>query len=178
MSSMIYPEGLTTHYVGAEIEIKASAEEVWQVISEPGNLNHCHPFCKKNEVKKWGAIGAVDSIEYYNGLHLKRVFTQWSQGQGYELIIGKGKQASAKVLWEIIPTNEDLSILRINIHVLPSIALTQYPRIFRRVIGALYLMPRMQHYIKSVVKGFKYYIETGTAVKMNQFGYNKMFSIR
>ncbi|MCH2082949.1 MAG: hypothetical protein MK226_11210 [Saprospiraceae bacterium] len=175
---MNYTEGLKTQKVYAQVKVNASSEEVWKVISMPGNLNYCHPFCKSNQVEKWGGIGAIDFIEYYNGLHLKRIFKEWNEGKGYELIIGNGKQASAKVKWEIKPINEGESYLVIRINIIPSIALKPYPKILRGIISKLYLMPNMRSYLSSVVNGFKYYIETGKEVKVNQFGYNKMFSLK
>ena len=36
----------------------------------------------------------------------------------------------------------------------------------------------MRHYIQTVCKGFKYYIETNDLVKKNQFGYNPLFSTK
>ena len=79
---MIFNESKTTENVYSEININM---KIWKMISEPGNLNLCHPFCKSNVVEKWNGVGAIDYIEYYNGLSLKRLFTGWK----YELIIGK-----------------------------------------------------------------------------------------
>jgi len=171
-------ERLIRQKVYAQVKIRASQQAVWEVISEPGNLNYCHPFCKSNYVEKWGGIGAIDFIEYYNGLCLKRIFIEWKEGKGYELIIEKGKEAAAKVKWEIIPIKELESHLVISIDILPSVVLKRYPKILRGIMSKLFLMPHMKSYVVSVVKGFKYYIETDTKVKFNQFGYNKMFSIR
>ena len=33
--------------------VHASAREVWQLISTPGNLEKFHPYCAKNPVKHW-----------------------------------------------------------------------------------------------------------------------------
>ena len=30
-----------------------SSSELWDLISTPGNLNDCHPFCQTNEVLEW-----------------------------------------------------------------------------------------------------------------------------
>ena len=57
---------LSTFKVFYQTKIEASSEEVWKVISAPGNLNYCHPFCKSNLIEKWGGVGAKDTIEYYN----------------------------------------------------------------------------------------------------------------
>ena len=47
--------------------IAASAEQVWEAISAPGNLEPCHPFCKTNTTERWPGEGSVDRLEYLNG---------------------------------------------------------------------------------------------------------------
>ena len=106
---MKFSDSKATEKVYSEININASTSKIWKMISEPGNLNLCHPFCKSNTVEKWNDVGAVDFIEYYNGLTMKRLFTSWTPKEGYELIIGKGNQGVAKVKWEINPKNKQSS---------------------------------------------------------------------
>ena len=165
------------HIVSHRSKIQADAGAVWKVISTPGNLNLCHPFCKKNKVLNWGGVGATDIVEYYNGLVLRRIFTDWNEGKGFELLIGKGTYALARVSWAITALEEGTAELSIRIHSFPDVALSKYPRPLRRLISKVYFLPNMSKYIKAVVKGFKYYIETGLPVEMNQFGTNQMFSI-
>lgn len=168
---------LSEYVVSYRSKINASTDRVWKVISTPGNLNFCHPFCKENNVIKWDGIGAADTIEYYNGLVLNRLFTEWDEGNGYELLIGDSAYAAAKVLWSITFVKDGISELSITINVFPDIALKKYPKLLRRIISKIYFLPNMSEYIKAVVKGFKYYIETGSPVKINQYGFNRMFSI-
>ena len=156
--------------------IEAMREKVWKVISSEGNLEYCHPFCKNNPVSIWGKVGAKDMIEYYNGLTLHREFSEWTEGVGYKLNIGQGKYATATVFWEIENLGEKRSTLSIKINLYTDVALANYPRLLRKPIIKYYFIPHMFHYVKSVVNGFKYYIETGKPVQKNQFGVNKMFS--
>ncbi len=169
---------LSTSVISYTNRINASSVKLWEVISTPGNLNSCHPFCKKNTVIKWSEVGSEDSIEYYNGLVLNRLFTDWNTGKGYELFIGNGASATAKVIWTITDNKDGTSNLSIVIYLFTDIALMHYPKSFRPLIKRLYFLPKMSQYIKSVVKGFKFYIETGIPVKKNQFGNNSMFSTR
>ena len=53
--------------VSATRHIKAPVEKIWAVISSPGNLAHCHPFCENNPVEKWPGKGSLDSVYYYSG---------------------------------------------------------------------------------------------------------------
>lgn len=74
------------HY---KIRINAPSEKVWDIISSPGNLEYCHPFCESNPVDKWPGKESIDYVNYYNGLKYIRKFTDWKTGIGYELLIGK-----------------------------------------------------------------------------------------
>lgn len=166
----------TTTVVSYTTTIQATATQLWEVITTPGILERCHPFCEKNEVLQWPGIGAKDTITYYNGVVLHRYFTKWEQGKGYELYIGRGRYAAAKVLWEIHPETKTTAKLAITIELFRTIALQRYPKVFRGLISTFYFTPNMQKYIQSVGKGFKYYLETGASVEKNQFGNNPLFS--
>ncbi len=112
---MIYNNKLPTFTVFAKTIILSPKEKIWKTISLPGNLVNYHPFCKSNKVELWNGIGSKDTIEYYNGLRLKRIFINWNENNGYELIIGHGKLASAKVNWEIIQSDNYSAELKITI---------------------------------------------------------------
>ena len=68
--------------------ISAPAEKVWDAISMPGNLELCHPFCKKNPVEVWPGPDSRDEVHYLNGLIFERQFCGWIDGIGYDLNIG------------------------------------------------------------------------------------------
>ncbi len=74
------------------IIIDATVARVWEVISQPGNLNLCHPFCKENIVKNWSGKDSADRIIYYNGMELERNFIEWEIEKGYKLMIGKKEE--------------------------------------------------------------------------------------
>lgn len=168
---------ITKSVLSSEININSSTERVWNIISSPNNLNHSHPFCKVNIIQKWGKEGAKDTIEYYNNLVLNRYFIKWREGKGYELIIVKGNQNLGKVIWEILELEKDVSRLKISLNIYPEITLKKYPSYIIPIIKQTYFLPNMNKYLLSVVKGFKYYIETGNDVQRNQFGNNPMFSL-
>ena len=159
-----------------QVNIKASLDKVWKAISVEGNLNNCHPFCKFNHVVNWDCENSEDQIEYYNGLILTRKFTNWDPNKGYELKILKNDLLIALVNWEIISNDKGYSNLIITIDFKPKIILNKYPIFLHSLLIKYFLKPRMLHYLRSVLLGFKYYIETGNIVVKNQFGLNKMFS--
>ena len=61
--------------VKKKIKLKHSTQEVWKVISSPGNLNLFHPFCKSNKVIKLNnSIIKRDQLVYHNGLTFLGIF--------------------------------------------------------------------------------------------------------
>ena len=82
--------------VTQSIEFKLTIEELWNLISEPGNLNSSHPYCKTNEVISWDEENHSDRLVYLNGRNYIRHFQTWEEGKGYTLLIGKenGAQSS------------------------------------------------------------------------------------
>jgi hypothetical protein len=77
---------------------------MWQVISAPGYLEPCHPFCKRNPVQRWAANGAADTIHYWSGRVVHRRFTAWLEGAGYDLVVDDNAGVEqARVRWRIEP---------------------------------------------------------------------------
>jgi hypothetical protein len=159
--------------VAATRQIKAPPEKIWAVISSPGNLAHCHPFCENNPVEKWPGKGSLDSVYYYSGWVYHRLFTEWFDGVGYDLEIGRKKGRKSRVSWRIHKINDSEGELTIT--VFPQ-GLQQLSVFLRWLPHFAYLRPRLRSYLISVVKGFEWYITTGQPVKRNQFGAHKWFS--
>ena len=91
-------------------KIDSSAQELWKIISKPGNLNLTHPFCKKNDIIKWDGKGSKDVLIYLNGLTYFREFTDWKNKIGYTLLIGRKRGPKSKVIWEINSTNNSVCL--------------------------------------------------------------------
>jgi hypothetical protein len=160
--------------ITASRKIETSPQNVWLAISRPGNLEDCHPFCEKNPVDQWPGVGARDTIHYYSGWVLDREFTNWIDGVGYDLTIGREGGRKSYVSWQITAEQENVSTLSITI----------YPHIFQNIPTVIRWMPHivaikpfLHSYLESVVKGFDWFITTGKSVQMNQFGTHKWFSI-
>lgn len=159
--------------VSATRPIKEPAEKIWAVISSPGNLAHCHPFCENNPVEKWPGKGSIDSVYYYSGWVYHRLFTGWFDSVGYDLEIGRKKGRKSQVSWRIHRINDTQSELTIT--VFPQVL--QHLSVFIRWLPHFaYLRPMLRNYLISVVNGFEWYITTGEPVKRNQFGSHKWFS--
>ncbi len=155
------------------ISIEATPNEVWDIISKPGNLEFCHPFCESNPVEKWPGSKSIDYVHYYNGLKFERLFTNWIEGKGYDLLIGEKNGRKSKVIWRINKTDDTCSKLKITIY--PH-KFSQYPKFLKPIIYSFYVQPMLSKYLSSVLKGYQWYITQNKPIKKNQFGTHKWFS--
>ena len=155
------------------IIIKTDSQRVWNVISKQGNLELCHPFCKSNPVEKWAGDKSIDYVNYYNGEMYQRIFTNWIDGQGYDLLIGRKNGEKSKVIWRINQYDDKSCELKITIYPHDII---KYSNIIKSLINSLYVRPNLRKYLSSVLKGFQFYIIQGQPVQKNQFGTHKWFS--
>ena len=158
--------------VTQSIEFKLTIEELWNLISEPGNLNSSHPFCKTNEVISWDEKNHSDRLVYLNGRNYIRHFQTWEEGKGYTLLIGEENGSQSFVRWEI---EEQDGGSKLTITVYPFI-LAKLPKILAFIPHILWVKPRLGSYLKSVLSGFKHYSTTGESVPRNHFGKHPWFS--
>ena len=154
--------------------ISASAKDVWSVISMPGNLEQCHPFCAQNPVEEWPGKESRDEVHYLNGWVFERRFSQWIEGVGYDLEIGKSGGSKSFVSWRIVPLDSHSCSLNISVypHLLQNIHFT-----IRWLPHILYIGPKLRSYLSSVTRGFDWYITRGESVPRNQFGIHPWFSV-
>jgi hypothetical protein len=159
----------------AEKKIEAPAYELWRVISSPGNLELCHPFCASNPVREWPGPDSRDEVHYLNGLIYERDFCRWIDGVGYDLKIGARGGKKSFVSWRISAIEQDLCELRITVY---PYVLQRFPDLIRRIPHYVWLRPRLRSYLDSVVSGFDWYVTRGEPVKKNAFGTHPWFSPR
>ena len=150
-----------------------SSDVLWKLISAPGNLNDCHPFCKSNEVLQWDGEGHMDRLVYLNGRTYIRQFLTWDEGEGYTLRIGEENGLQSFVQWEINAISENKSQLTITVD---PYLLAGYPKVVSFLPYQFWIKPRMRRYLRSVVSGFEYVARTGEPVPRNHFGRHPWFS--
>ena len=148
-------------------------DELWKIISEPGNLNNSHPFCKSNEAIQWSKEEHSDRLVYLNELNFIRNFLTWDEGLGYTLLIGEAGGPQSYVVWEIDSAPEGKSKLTITVY--PHI-LAGLPIIIAYLPHTMWVRPRLQKYLRSVLSGYEYYLQNGKAVPRNHFGRHPWFS--
>ena len=161
--------------VSAEQVIAAPASIVWEIISKPGNLEACHPFCERNPVQVWPGPGSRDEVHYLSGWVYERQFTNWIEGVGYDLDIGRPGGGQSAVSWRISPIDDSTCALRITVR--PHAA-QKFPPVIRWVPFLLWLRPRLRSYLDSVVRGFEWYVARNEPVPRNAFGEHPWFSGR
>ena len=154
-------------------KVEASPEDIWSAITKHENLKDFHPFCEKNPVQEWPGVGAIDEVHYYSGWILQRRFTNWIDGIGYDLLIGREGGRQSYVSWRITEEENGMGALRITIY--PH-ALLKIPVAIRWIPHLVVMRPMMHSYLESVLKGFEWFIRTGEPVRKNQFGSHKWFS--
>ena len=102
--------------IASEQRIGAPAQEVWDAISTPGNLELCHPFCEHNPVQVWPGPDSVDEVHYQSGWVYERRFFRWHDGVGYDLEIGRRGGGTSIVSWRITPVDPDSCVLSITVY--------------------------------------------------------------
>ena len=156
-----------------ELTYPISKDELWELISRPGNLNECHPLCRTNETLEWQDDNHSDRLVYLNGRTYVRQFINWNIGEGYDLIIGEVDGPQSYVVWEITELSENTSSLSITVY---PYLLDKLNPIVSYLPFVLYIKPKLSTYLKSVVKGFAYYAEHNQAVPRNHWGRHSWFS--
>lgn len=159
--------------VAFTLEYPFGKDQLWQLISEGGNLNQSHPYCLENEVISWDENSHVDKLIYLNGMTYVRQFLSWKEGEGYDLIIGREKGPQSYVVWEIVELGENKSSLTITVY---PYLLVKMNKILSFLPFIFYIRPKLRNYLKSVLNGFSYYSSTGKSVPRNNWGKHSWFS--
>ena len=154
-------------------QFDVSSDDLWNLISAPGNLNDCHPFCKSNDVLQWDDSEHVDRLVYLNDRTYIRRFLTWDEGKGYTLRIGEENGLQSFVEWSIASISEQQSRLTITVH--PYILAGINP-VLSFLPYRFWVQPKLRRYLNSVVSGFEYVARTGKTVPRNHFGRHSWFS--
>ncbi len=155
-----------------EEKINSSLDSLWELISSPSNLELFHPFCKSNKVIIWPGEKSIDELVYLNGLTYKREFYSWEKLKGYSLFIGEKGKEQSYVVWEIFDKNGS-NYLKITVY---PYFLRNMPKLISYLPYKFIVIPALESYLKSVIGGINYYLNTKKRVPKNYFGEHKWFS--
>ncbi len=155
------------------VDISASRNVVFGAVSEPRHLETFHPFCRSNPIIRWNAESRRDVIEYRNGRVFVREFLEWSDLEGFELLIGPTGWQRSLVLWTFEERGE--SSCRVSIQIHPHVFQPR-PQFVFFLLGRRWVRKSLETYLRSVLLGLKHYCETGENVAPNQWGVHPYFS--
>ena len=157
------------YYVEATANFNKPKKVIENAIKKPGCLEDFHPFCLSNKTISWPGNNSEDELIYLNGVRYQRRILNWNE-DGYDLEVGGSKRKSI-VNWIINGDNNYSSlIIRIN----PDLLFKN--RLIKWLAWNLYIKFMIQSYVNHVVRGFKFFVETGEKVRSNQFGKHSWFS--
>ena len=143
--------------------IQVPAAKLWEGVTAEGHLAVAHPYVEVHTHDGPMGSGAKDRIVYLNGLTFDRQFTDWREGEGYTLLIGRPQGRSrSRVEWHIEslgPTQSSLSIT-----VYPDL-LHRMPRWLRWAAFQWKVKPLLKAYLDAVTGGIAHWLETGTPVR-------------
>ena len=160
-------------FASASMSLPASAAQAFSILERPGHLEPFHPFCQENTALAWDEFERRDRIVYLNGLRLDRQFVRWTPDEGFELLIGGSVEKRSLVTWML---RDDSSVSStITITVRPYIYAGK-TRVTNATLHALWIRPRLNAYLTSVVNGLNRYLETGERVARNAWGSHPWFS--
>ena len=164
---VIYNQSISVSY-----KINTTQDLLWKFISSPNHLNYSHPFCKMNKVISWEENNHIDELIYLNNLKYIRNFINWKEKEGFTLLIGEKNKKKSKVNWKISSINKN-TYLTITIY---PYFLSNYPKIISALPYKLYVRPKLEKYLFSVLKGINWYLDKGEKVPRNAFGKHSWFS--
>ena len=155
-----------------KIKINGSSDDLWEIISKPNNLELIHPFCKSNKIIKWEDDKHEDILVYHNGLTFIRKFLTWEEKKGYSLLIGEEDKEQSYVIWGI---TEEKDSVYLSIKVYPYF-LRGTSKILSFFAYKLFISPMLKSYLKSVIQGINFFLNTEKPVPKNYFGKHLWFS--
>jgi hypothetical protein len=153
--------------------IQAPAADVWNVISNPGQLSKYHPYCRDNQVFKWPGVGSKDGVTFHSGLYAERDFMYWREGSGYDLQIGPPPRKVAWSSWNIHPLGEGQSELSImDTPILDSHLYETTKKIYMQT----YFGKSIEVYLDGLLRGVEQFVMTGQEVRPRQFGTDPVYA--
>ena len=112
-------------------------------------------------------------LEYLNGVILERKIISWIEKKGYDLNIGRVNGRQSHVSWRIEDVSNNRSALTIKVH---PWMMNQGNKLFQFLPFQLFVKPQLKLYLKSVLRGLKWYTKHNKPTPRNHFGKLAWFS--
>ena len=108
-----------------------------------------------------------------NGVILERKIISWIEKKGYDLKIGRVNGRQSHVSWRIEDVSDNRSALTIKVH---PWMMNQGNKLFQFLPFQLFVKPQLKLYLKSVLRGLKWYTKHNKPTPRNHFGKLAWFS--
>lgn len=162
------------YFIQRKIEVNSAKEKIWNAITKPRHLEYYHPYCEKHiSITSWNKIGDKDIGYFYSGKSIKREIIGWKEKKSYKVKIDNEDGNLSEVEFSIEELTLEKSIFVVQIF---TDSYKKIPRPIWYFFALFFLVPSYKKYLNSILKGLKYYCETGKKVERNQFGAHKHFS--
>ena len=151
----------------AKVEIEASAEKVWGVLADFGNVSIFNPNVTESHLTadKTNGVGATRHCDLaFGGASIEERIVDWNEGSSYTIEIFDGSRnpfAQALGTFVVEPLDDNRSLVAM------SVELKAKGGIFSGLLGRA-LKGQSRKAITGVLAGLKHHVETGDPVAGRQ----------
>ncbi|MBI4665186.1 MAG: SRPBCC family protein [Nitrospinae bacterium] len=146
--------------------VDAPRSEVWQKLSDFGNVHVFHPMVEKSTLHsavKCG-VGAKRTCEFYNGQgHVDEEVTGWKEGESMTVAIRDGSMPLKEgvVHFDLKDAGQGKTLLTLSVH------FEMKGGIFGKIMGPVMMRPMMRKMLGQVVDGLEKHLRTGKYIGLN-----------
>ncbi len=144
--------------LSSTIQINASKDQVWSVISEPGKIDQFHPLVKKSFLLtgQVSGVGATRQCELLPMGVMKETITEWQEGSGFTTQVIGGKMLPPyRQMTGTIELNEAGGRTEAKF----TFAYKLKGGILGKLMNALFIRPQFRKAPPKYVSGLKEYVE-------------------
>lgn len=150
--------------VEAKLNSSAPVDQVWNVISDYGNVHFYHPMVKSTPIltDNTKGVGAKRRCEFYNKSSIVEEVTNWDEGRSISVALSEMTSMplkKANATFRVTPIDTGTSEVSIDMN----FSVKWGP--LGWMMGKLMIKPMMKKMFKKVLKGIDYYVVTGNPVE-------------
>lgn len=150
--------------ISNKVQIDASPEQIWEILSDLGEVMNYHPYVNKSYYvsdEKEG-VGASRICEFNNGMKLNETAANWQEGEAYDLNVDilEGPKP---------PVKDSVGTLRVQPNGGGAVVTmevryqTKYGPV-GSLMDVMMVRPQYSKMVPNILRGLKHYAETGEAV--------------
>ena len=147
------------------VNVNASTEQVWRVISNYGNVHIYNPLVERTSILSSNdrGLGAKRLCDFFDKTSVVEEVTQWDEGKGFTAVLSEGSMPlkTAHVTMRVISTGHKTSDVTIEM---------EYDVKFGpmgKLMDVLMMRNRIKMMFKKVLKGLDDHITSGEIIGKN-----------